>query len=174
MLSTLDLREKSLFKILFCVLSCSSQCPSIWVWWWSIDALAPRRSCSSDFSHREPMLVTSLSRWFYHDGRDPNVSTCQCQRLGMSWQRTIVSVSYWICDVPLKCDVIFLLDHVSVVVLTLLCILLVHNVVIFLSIRRYLTLIASLLEKMTMTDLDSNLVFHGRVLKSPSLSSCDS
>ena len=31
MLSTLDLREKSSVKILSCVLSCSSQCPSIWV-----------------------------------------------------------------------------------------------------------------------------------------------
>ena len=134
MLSTLDLRQKSFVKILFCVLSCSSQGPSIWVWWWSIVSLAQRRSCSSDFSHRELVFLAPLSRSFFHDGRDPNVSTCQCLRLGMSWQRTIVSLSCWICGVLLECGVIFLLDHVSCVVLTLLCILLVHLVVIFLSV----------------------------------------
>ena len=133
MLPTVDLHDRILSQILDCVLSCSSERPPILVWWWLIVALAPGRSCSSELSHRAQVFLTPLSRSFYHDGRDPNVSTCECQRFGMSWQRTIVSVSCWICRVPLKCGVIFLLDHVYCVVLTIFCIVLVHHVVIFLS-----------------------------------------
>ena len=40
------------------------------------------------------------------------------------------------------------------------------------AVRRYLTLVAPLLEKMTTTDLASILVFHERVLQPSSLSSC--
>ena len=96
MLSTLDRRQKSLAKILSCVLSCSSECPSIWMWWWLIATLAPRRSWSSDFSHRDRVFLAPLPRSFYHDRRGPNISKCQRLWFGMSWQRTIVSVSCWV------------------------------------------------------------------------------
>ena len=102
MLSSLDLGKKSLVKILSCVLSYSSECRPIQVRWWLIAALSPRRSCSSKFSHWELVFLAPLSRSFYHDGRDPNASTFQVLRFGMSWQRTIDSVSCWISGVFLS------------------------------------------------------------------------
>ena len=150
-------------KILSCVLSCSSQCPYIWVWWWSIVALAQRRSCSS---HRELFFLAPLSRWFYHDGRDPNNLTCQCQRLewvgnGRSSPSLAESVMFLPNVMSFFCWIMFL---VSSSLFSVPCWFILSSCwfilsSFFLSVRRYLTLIAPVLEKITMTDLDSVLVF---------------
>ena len=106
------------------------------------------------------------------------VTVCDLEWVGNG---LIVSVSWWICDVPPKCDVIFLLDHVSCVVLTLLCTLLIHLVVMLIHIVVIFPVGATL----SNTDSSSPREDYddwswlgsrvsGRVLKSSSLSSCAS
>ena len=108
-----------------------------------IMALAIWTACSSDFLYRELVFPAPVSRSFHHDWRDPNVPTCECLRFGLTCGNRRSSPSSLSCEV-----FFFLLDYD------------------FCSSWRLSTLVAHF-SMMIMSDIDSDLVCHGRECNFP-------